>query len=172
MKSVRSMMLTLVLAGSFTGTVFAKTATVDIQPTKEGSSVSGSMRLEEVPEGLKIQAAVKGVSPGLHGFHIHENGACGEEGKAAGGHFNPDHASHGFLLHDGFSFAHAGDLGNMNVDADGTGALEVTLPGLSLSTGEHNIAGKSVILHEKEDDFGQPTGNAGGRIGCGIITEE
>ncbi len=171
MKSARLTLFVLLLLSSFAGTVFAKTATVEIKPTKEGSSVGGTVRLEEVPEGLKVDAQVKGVTPGKHGFHIHETGACGDEGKAAGGHFNPDHASHGLLVKDGFSNAHAGDLGNIEVGADGTGNLETTLPGLSLSAGEHNIAGKSVILHEKEDNFSQPTGNAGGRIGCGVISE-
>ena len=103
-----------------------------------------------------MEASVKGVSPGKHGFHIHENGACTEEGKAAGGHFNPDQASHGLLSKDGFAHSHAGDLGNIEVAADGTGKLEVILPGLSLTEGKYNVTGKSVILHEKEDDFGQP----------------
>jgi len=161
-----------VLLGSFSVTSFAKTATVEIKPTQEGSTVSGTMILEEVPGGLMINAKVKGVSPGLHGFHIHETGSCEDGGKAAGGHFNPKHVSHGFLLVHGFLGAHAGDLGNQNIEADGTGELEVTLPGLSLSTGEYNVSGKSVILHENADDFGQPTGNAGGRIGCGVIPEE
>jgi len=129
----------LILLGLFAGTVFAKTATVEIKPTKDGSPVSGMIRFKEAPEGLKVNAEVKGVSPGKHGFHIHETGACTDEGKAAGGHFNPDQVSHGLLVKDGFSRAHAGDLGNIEVGADGT------------------------------DDFGQPTGNAGGRIGCGVI---
>jgi Cu-Zn family superoxide dismutase len=169
MKSARWVFFVFVLLGLSLGTAFAKTATVEIKPTKDGSSVSGTVRLEEVPEGLKVSVSVKGVPPGKHGFHIHENGACADEGKAAGGHFNPDQVSHGLLMKDGFSHAHAGDFGNIEVGADGTGALETTLTGLSLSAGGHNVAGKSVILHEKEDDFSQPTGNAGGRIGCGVI---
>lgn len=65
--------------------------------------------------------------------------------------------------------AHAGDLGNIEIGADGTGTLEVTIPELCLTGCKYSLEGKSVILHEKEDDFGQPTGNAGGRIGCGPI---
>lgn len=171
MKSARLVLFMFILFGFFAGNVFAKTAVVDIQPTKDGSSVSGTVYLEETADGLKVNAEVKGVPPGKHGFHFHETGACGDEGKAAGGHFNPGHTAHGLLVKDGFSQAHAGDMGNIEVGEDGTGKLEMVLPGLSLSQGEYNVAGKAVILHEKEDDFGQPTGNAGGRIGCGVIDE-
>ncbi len=172
MKSMRLALLVAASLGLSACTGFAKSATADIKGTTDGSPVSGTLRLQETPEGLKVNASLKGVSPGLHGFHIHENGACTEEGKAAGGHFNPDQVDHGFLSHDGFSHAHAGDLGNMNIGADGTGELEVVLPGLNLTEGKYNVSGKAVILHEKEDDFGQPTGNAGGRIGCGVITDD
>ncbi len=169
MRSVRLVFFISLLLGLSLSTAFAKTTTVEIKPTKEGSLVSGTVRLEEVPEGLKVTADIQGVSTGKHGFHIHEIGACGDEGKAAGGHFNPDQVSHGLLANEGFSHAHAGDLGNIEIGADGAGKLETTVPGLSLSEGKYNIAGKSIILHEKEDDFGQPTGNAGARIGCGVI---
>ena len=149
--------------------VLAKTATVDIKSTQEGSKVSGKVVLTEVPEGLKVYAEVQNVSPGKHGFHFHENGGCAEGGKAAGSHFNPAGVTHGLLIKDGFLHAHAGDLGNIEVGADGTGKLEEIVPSLSLTEGKYDVAGKAVILHEKADDFGQPTGNAGGRIGCGIV---
>ena len=110
------------------------------------------------------------VTPaGKHGIHIHENGSCEEGGMAAGGHFNPLGVPHGFLPRDGYSKAHAGDLGNIDIDDEGKGSLEIFLIGLSLSEGNKNVAGLAVILHEKEDDFNQPTGNAGGRIACGKI---
>ncbi len=170
MKSVYVALFTVLSFGFFAGSSFAKTATAEIRPTQDGSSVSGTMRLEEVPEGLKVNVKMKGISPGLHGFHIHEGDSCADAGNAAGGHFNPSGAPHGFLYMDGLDYAHAGDLGNMNIDSDGTGELEVILPDLNLSEGEYNVVGKAVILHENEDDFGQPTGNAGGRIGCGVIS--
>ena len=109
------------------------------------------------------------VPPGKHGFHVHENGSCAEMGKAAGGHFNPDHVQHGFLPKDGYMNAQAGDMGNIEVGTDGTGILKLFMPGLTLKDGKYAVTGKSVILHEKEDDFSQPVGNAGSRIGCGII---
>lgn len=147
----------------------AETGSTVIQATAPDSAVSGTATFTDTPEGLQVSIQVSRVSPGKHGLHIHEYGACGEMGKAAGGHYNPHGVKHGFLPTEGFTGAHAGDLGNLEVGPDGAGKLELTLPGLRLSGGEHSVGGRSVILHEKEDDFGQPTGNAGGRIGCGII---
>ena len=151
------------------GDAQAATASAVIQGTAPDSKVAGQVMLTDTPEGLKISASFQNLSPGKHGFHIHENGACGEEGKAAGGHFNPGKVDHGLLSKDGFQHAHAGDFGNVEIGADGTGKFEAVESGLTLGEGEHSVMGKAFILHEKEDDFGQPTGNAGGRIGCGVI---
>lgn len=152
-----------------TSPVLAETATTSIKATQDGATVLGQAFFEETPEGLKMTAEIQNLKPGKYGFHVHENGDCGDSGKAAGSHFNPDGAKHGRLTTDGFSGAHAGDLGNMEVGQDGTGKVEETLQGLTLGKGKYGVSGKAIILHEKEDDFSQPTGNAGGRIGCGII---
>ena len=160
MKLFRVLFFLFAYSGFSVSIAFAKSSAVDLKATKAGSTVSGIVRLEEVLEGVKVSADVKGILPGKYGFHIHENGSCGDEGKAAGGHFNPDSVSHGLLTKDGFAHAHAGDMGNIEIGPDGTGKLETILPKLSLSEGNYNVFGKAVILHEKEDDFGQPTGNA------------
>ncbi len=141
-------------------------------PTQPGSLVMGKVTLEETSAGLKVRAKVRNAPPGLHGFHIHVTGDCADAGNAAGGHFNPDAVPHGDLMKDGFAHAHAGDLGTFAIDVDGSGTLEKVLPGLTLGTGKYGVAGRSFILHEKVDDFGQPTGNAGGRIACGVIQPE
>ena len=112
---------------------------------------------------------MSGVSAGTHGLHIHEAGDCSGGGSAAGSHFNPDGVSHGFLPQDGSAKAHPGDMGNIEVGQDGSGSLNLTLPGVHLASGPYAVAGRAIVLHEKVDDFGQPTGNAGGRIGCGPI---
>lgn len=153
-----------------TPSLFASSATAVISGTEPGSAVSGKVTFLETPQGLRVSADISHVSPGKHGFHIHQNGACGDGGKAAGDHFNPDNNPHGFILKDGPSHAHAGDLGNIEIGADGHGQLEELVPNLTLAAGKYNVVGKSVILHAKEDDFGQPAGNAGSRIGCGEIT--
>lgn len=140
-----------------------------LKPTQEESFISGKVTFAELEEGLKIDAEVSGVSPGKHGFHIHEKGDCSDAGNAAGGHFNPDAVPHGDLMKDSFTHAHAGDLGNIEINANGDGKLAILIPGLTLKEGKYGVAGRAVILHEKEDNFGQPTGNAGGRIACGKI---
>lgn len=141
--------------------------------TAPDSTIEGVVALMETPEGLKVEAHISNVpDPGEHGFHIHENGSCEDMGKAAGGHFNPGKVDHGLLPKDGHSHAHAGDMGNIIVDENGHAHLSVTLPDVGLVNGKYNVAGLTVILHEKKDDFGQPVGNAGGRIACGIIEVE
>ena len=149
----------------------AETEKVIIKGTSKGSKVSGIAQLADTPSGLKVSVKVAGVQPGKHGIHIHENGDCGDAGKAAGGHFNPANTPHGFLPTDGPAKAHAGDMGNIEVGRKGKGKATVVLPGVSLTgaNGTQSVKGRAIILHEKVDDFGQPTGNAGARIGCGPI---
>lgn len=140
-----------------------------INTTSEPSAVMGEVNFSETGEGLLIEAKLEQTPPGDHGFHIHEGGSCEDGGKAAGGHFNPDGVKHGLLIKDGFENAHAGDLGNITVSAEGTSMMSVTIPGLTLDEGKYAVGNLTVIVHAKPDDFGQPTGNAGGRIGCGLI---
>lgn len=166
---MKKLVFAAVLNFILTGSVWAAAATARLEPTEEGSPTHGEVKLEETAEGLKVSVQVNGVPPGNHGFHIHENGSCAEKGNAAGSHYNPDKTTHGLVTDAGMAHAHPGDLGNIQVAEDGSGKLEATVPGLSLSEGKYNVSGKAMILHEKMDDFGQPTGNAGGRIACGVI---
>lgn len=147
----------------------AETGRVELRGTAEGSALAGTVTFSDSPGGLVMRAEISGAAPGKHGFHVHQFGECGDAGKAAGDHYNPAGVSHGLLMKDGFEHAHAGDLGNFEVGADGKGLLEAVIPGLCLTGCEWPIAGRSVVFHEKEDDFGQPAGNAGGRAGCGPI---
>lgn len=161
----------LVLAGA--AAARAETGHAYIASTQVEAKVPlGTATLIDTPSGLQVTVEIAGVSivsPGLHGLHIHQYGDCSDGGNAAGSHFNPDGVSHGLLPRDGLAKAHPGDLGNIEVDPDGSGHLSVILPGVMLSGGTYAVAGRAVVLHEKPDDFGQPTGNAGGRIGCGTI---
>ena len=150
---------------------FAASGAAEISGTVKGSPVHGKVRLKEVNGGVNISVIIDHVPPGMHGFHIHEFGLCHAQGTAAGSHFNPMQVSHGLLLKQGFNRAHVGDLGNLNVSANRQATLNLFVPGLSLVSGtaNANVAGRAFIVHEKPDDFSQPLGNAGGRIGCGII---
>lgn len=131
------------------------------------SHVSGLVTFTKTDKGVLVVAEIDGLTPGKHGFHIHEHGDCGHsDGNSAGGHFNPTNSKHGAPTD---KDRHVGDLGNLVADAKGHAHYEWTDTLLELN-GTNSIIGRSVIIHEKEDDFvTQPTGNAGGRIGCGKI---
>ena len=103
--------------------------------------------------------------------HLHEMGDCGDMGKMAHGHWNPTNQPHGKW---GSSSFHSGDIGNVSLDASGNGTLEIETDLWSIGGDEKtNILNRSVIVHGGIDDFKtQPTGNAGSRIGCGVITKK
>ena len=135
---------------------------------KSGSKLTGKVTLSETPEGVKVVLTVENVKPGEHGAHIHEKGDCSAaDGSSAGGHYNPGSHPHALPAS---SPRHLGDLGNISVGKDGKGTLEIVATGANLKDSDpSSFVGRSVIVHDKKDDGGQPTGNAGGRIGCAEI---
>ena len=147
----------------------AETGVALVKGTTETSKIAGSVTFEDTKDGLRVVAKLTGLPPGQHGFHIHEYGSCDEGGKAAGGHYNPLNVMHGYLPKDGMHKAHAGDFGNLTADAQGNAVMEIVLPKDTLAGGKYTVGGRAVIVHEKTDDFSQPAGNAGARIGCGLI---
>jgi len=137
-----------------------------LHPTK-GNSVSGIVKFEAVEGGVHIIADLTGLTPGKHGFHIHEFGDCSsDDGSSAGGHFNPNGMPHSMPASEQ---RHVGDLGNIEADKDGKAHLDYVDSMISFS-GKNSIVGRGVIVHEKEDDLKtQPTGAAGARVACGVI---
>lgn len=133
-----------------------------------GSNVAGTVELEQLQDGVRIRADLRGLPPGPHGFHIHEQGTCTPpDFESAGGHFAPEGEPHGAP---GAAQRHAGDLGNIVADAEGNATLDVTTDQLTLADGAHSAVGRAVVVHAKADDFqSQPSGDAGGRIACGVI---
>ncbi len=148
-----------------------KTAKADLQ-NAQGTKV-GTTTLTDTPDGVKIALVVSGLSPGLHGFHIHTVGKCEPpDFKSAGGHFNPHGKKHGLKNPEG---AHAGDLQNLEVGADGTATAEVTDAQVTLGEGINSLfhpEGTAIVIHANpDDDMTDPAGNAGARIACGVITK-
>jgi Cu-Zn family superoxide dismutase len=135
---------------------------------KSGSKLGGKATFSEVDGGVKVIIQVTGAPPGKVATHVHETGDCSApDAKSAGGHFNPGQHAHALPP---AGERHLGDLGNIDVGADGTGSLEIVVKGANLKPGDpSSYLGRAIIVHEKLDDGGQPTGNAGGRIGCGVI---
>jgi Cu-Zn family superoxide dismutase len=136
----------------------------------EGKNV-GSAALTQTPAGVLIKLSLKGVPAGEHAFHIHEVGKCEPPFTSAGGHFNPGKKKHGMMAPNG---AHAGDMPNLHIPASGELAVEVLNDAVTLDKGKASSLfgpeGTSVIVHAGKDDYkSDPTGDAGGRIACGVI---
>lgn len=146
------------------------TAVAVLQPRAD-SEVSGTVTFIESADGVEVVADIAGVTPGMHGIHLHELGDCSaEDFTSTGGHFNPTDAPHGAPTDE---MRHAGDFGNIEIGEDGAGHLELTTNMLTVSDGPNTVLGRAVILHEGEDDLvSQPTGAAGGRIACGVVMLE
>lgn len=133
-----------------------------------GSGVSGTVTFTDVGSGVQVVAEVAGLTPGDHGFHVHEKGDCSApDGTSAGPHFNPGGAPHGGPR---TAESHHGDFGNLTAGADGRAKLTFVSNRLKLAEGADGVLGRSVIVHADPDDMKtQPTGNSGARIACGVI---
>ncbi len=142
-------------------------AVVDLAGSPD-SGISGQVSFTQVGDVVHVVAHVEGVEPGSHGFHVHETGDCSAaDFTSAGGHFNPSGDPHGGPDD---AVRHAGDLGNITVDDQGVGDLEVTSDLITVAPSPSSVIGKAVILHAGADDLeSQPTGAAGARLACGVI---
>ncbi|XP_031350635.1 superoxide dismutase [Cu-Zn]-like isoform X1 [Photinus pyralis] len=143
-------------------------ATVKIQ----GDTVSGTVTFTQQGATVLIQGEISGLSPGKHGFHIHDKGDLSNGCTSAGPHFNPYKKNHGAPS---AQDRHVGDLGNVVAGPDGVARIDFT-DGLISLGGERCIIGRALVIHQGEDDLGKggneeslKTGNAGGRLGCGVI---
>ncbi len=142
-------------------------AAAKIEGTSE-NEVKGEASFSQDGDKIVLKIDIMDAAPGIHGVHIHETGDCGDDGKSAGGHWNPTDVEHGKWGEGEF---HLGDLGNMAVIKDGRGYIERTTDLWEVGTGsDRDLVGKAIIVHGEQDDFEtQPTGAAGPRIGCGVI---
>eukprot|EP01083_Nonionella_stella_P251409 867449_1 len=137
-----------------------------------GSGVNGQVIFENINGKTKISAKMNGLSPGKHGFHIHELGDLSGGCKTAKGHFNPFGKEHGGPKDVN---RHIGDLGNIIANDKGIATCEIIDEFVELN-GVNSIIGRSVVVHADEDDLGKgghndskTTGHAGARVACGVI---
>jgi superoxide dismutase, Cu-Zn family len=144
------------------------TASATLEP-RSGSNVKGRILFTQVGDVVRVTGEVNGHTNGPKGFHIHEKGDCSDD-KAmnSGGHFNPAKHKHGGPYD---PERHGGDLGNINFDDAGVAKINFTVGDISVSRDRPDgIIGRAVVVHAQVDDLKtDPTGNAGGRVACGVI---
>ena len=139
--------------------------------------LQGDLTIRNITKPLNLDVDFGGIVVDPYGqtkagkevaVHIHEHGDCGNMGQMAHGHWNPGGAQHGKW---GSGSFHAGDIGNIKLDSKGKGKLTLETDLWTLGgNASKNIIGKAIIVHGGVDDYStQPTGNAGSRIGCGVI---
>jgi Cu-Zn family superoxide dismutase len=168
----------LALFGTLLSLVLAACASVQVPPTataelkdKDGTVV-GNAQFSEDENGVNITATVlQGLEPGEYGIHVHEKGETTPDFEAAGKHFNPTEAKHGFNNPEG---PHAGDLENIIVREDGTADYQATTDRVTLASGEENSLldgdGSALVIHAKADDYmTDPSGESGDRVVAGVI---
>lgn len=148
----------------------AASATAALSPT-QGNQVAGEVSFNVVDGAVRVTGTVTGLKPNSeHGFHIHEFGDCSApDGSSAGGHFNPAKADHGQV---GADPHHGGDMPNLKADAEGKATIDAAVSNnVNIGKGDgFDILNHAVIVHADPDDYKtQPTGNAGGRLACGVI---
>jgi len=133
-----------------------------------GNKVSGTVTFTGVADGVRVHAEIAGLTPGKHGFHVHEFGDCSAaDASSAGGHFNPTSQPH---AGPDAAARHEGDMGNVEADASGNAKLDYVDHQISLTDDAKSTIGRSVVVHAKADDLKtQPSGDSGPRIACGVI---
>lgn len=147
-------------------------AYADISGTKSDTSGSGRAEFTKKDDGtveMSLTVNFPKMANKSVAVHFHEHGDCGDAGKGAHGHWNPTNEAHGKW---GSAAYHSGDIGNVQLNAEGTGAVTVSSNRWSIGGDDKtNILNRAVIVHSGVDDYTtQPTGNAGSRIGCGVIS--
>ena len=129
-------------------------------------NILGVVEFWQKGDGVEVTANIQGLTPGKHGFHIHQYGECSSaDYSAVGSHFNPTENEHGAPG----ANVHRGDFGNLVADDEGKASYKASFDFLKLQ-GRDSILGRSVIIHQGEDDLtSQPSGNSGQKIACGVI---
>lgn len=158
--------ISMLLGGAVLAASCSTTKNLTVLP-KSGTDTQGTAKFVQTGKNVSLDLNVYKLTPGLHAVHLHEKGDCSAaDASSAGGHWNPTVEAHGKWGHDEH---HIGDIGNLNANQAGTARLVFNTDRWCIGCSDEtkNIVGKSLIIHADADDFKtQPTGNAGGRVGC------
>jgi Cu-Zn family superoxide dismutase len=150
----------------------AKTATANVMGAGDmKDKIKGTLTFAEHGDGVKVTGEITGLTPGPHGFHVHEKGDLSDPKLvSAGPHFNPDKGKHGGPdSHD----RPRRDLGNITADDKGVAKVDMTIKGISVAGEKNGIVGRAIIVHAKADDLKtDPSGNSGDRIAGGVIEKQ
>lgn len=156
--------LSLLAAASLPAMSAGEKAKAVLMPTKD-SKTTGWAWFANNGNQLRVWGQISGLTPGKHGFHVHEFGDCSApDATSAGSHLSMTGQKHAAPAN---KMRHSGDFGNLEADANGVAKFDFSIP---MSHGLHSVLGRGLIVHAKADDLKtQPTGDAGGRLACGII---
>ncbi|MGH6609314.1 MAG: superoxide dismutase family protein [Burkholderiaceae bacterium] len=165
----------LIIAAGFSGGALAQQTPEPVRVTFQDASGKqiGTAALTQLPNGVLIDVDVSGLPAGEHGFHFHQTGRCdaADGFKSAGEHFAPQKHQHGHMVKGG---PHAGDMPNQFVAADGRLRAHIVNSRVTLGNGANSLFdkdGSALIIHAKPDDYrSQPSGEAGDRIACAVIS--
>ena len=169
MKSTTGILIAAAMIAAAPATFAKSDKAVAVLEARSDSAVKGKVTFVQKDGKTHMTVEVEGLTPGSHAIHLHEKGDCSApDAASAGGHWNPSAENHGKWGHDPF---HHGDIGNLTADAKGKATLTFETDLWTVGDGKpSDVVGRSVIVHAKDDDFTtQPTGNAGGRVACGVI---
>ena len=152
----------------FTTGIFARTVIIKMYKTSKTAlgRFIGTVTATNIQYGLLLTPYLKHLSPGLHGFHVHQYPSCANYGKAAGGHFDPKHT--GKHLGPYNNRGHLGDLPVLYVNKRGMATLPILAPRLKV----RYLYGHSLMIHAGGDNYSdtpKKLGGGGARVACGVV---
>ena len=162
---MRKLLLSAILTFGMINMAFANSVTIPVFLTADGTTSVGTVTATDTPYGLLLTPNLKDLPPGIHGFHIHTNPSCADNGQAAGGHLDPMNTEKHLGPYN--PAGHLGDMPVLIVNANGTATLPVLAPRLTVAL----IKGHSLMIHLGPDNYSEVPmmGGGGPRLACGVI---